>query len=93
MPSASKRTSGYIRGTKELINGRMSMSVIAPNVTHIPCQLARPSKLVDSISGLRPLDTRVLEAGNLRYEIATSPCRRYPGSHVRKRRTRGKAVS
>jgi alanine racemase len=80
--SASNRASGYVRGVRVPVVGRVSMDMLMLDVTDLPEEHARVGETVDLIGGPHSADALAAEAGTIGYEILTSLGRRYRRRYV-----------
>ena len=75
--SLSNRADAWIGGRKVPVIGRVSMDLIALDVSGLAAEAVRPGGLVDLIGPHQDLDALAASAGTIGYEILTSLGARY----------------
>ncbi len=75
--SLSNCGKGYVGDIRVPIVGRVSMDLVAFDVSNVPVEAAKPGAVVDLIGPHNPIDRIAAEAGTIGYEILTSLGRRY----------------
>jgi alanine racemase len=80
--SLSGRGLAYVGGTLVRVVGRVSMDLIAIDVTDVPPEAAHPAAWVELIGPHLPVDDVAERAGTIGYEILTSLGRRYSRHYV-----------
>ncbi len=73
----SNRGNGYVGDIRVPIVGRVSMDLVAFDVSNLPAEAAKPGAVVDLIGPHNPIDRIAAEAGTIGYEILTSLGSRY----------------
>lgn len=76
--SLGDRGAGVVGGVRVPVVGRVSMDLLALDVSDAPQELAVPGQPVSLIGGGMPLEQVAAAAGTISYEILTSLGRRYP---------------
>ena len=75
--SLSNRGNGYVGDIRVPIVGRVSMDLVAFDVSNLPAEAAKPGAVVDLIGPHNPIDRIAAEAGTIGYEVLTGLGSRY----------------
>ena len=80
--SISGRGSAWVDGQEVPVVGRVSMDLLALDVTKVAPEAVRPGRMVDLLGPQHGVDELAREAGTIGYEILTSLGRRYHRTYL-----------
>lgn len=80
--SISGRGSAWVDGQEVPVVGRISMDLLALDVTKVAPEAVRPGRMVDLLAPQHGVDELAQEAGTIGYEILTSLGKRYHRTYL-----------